>query len=300
MKTLPKNKELCGIILAGGHGSRLSPLTSSVNKHLLPIYDKPMIYFPLSTLMLAGIRDIAIICNSKDINSYTDLMGDGTKLGIQIQYLIQEKPEGIPQAYQIAEKFINNRNISLILGDNLFLGQGLGRTLKEFQNISGASIFAFPVKNPADYGIVELDNETKEIISLSEKPTNSKSNLAIPGLYITDCNAVEISKSLRKSKRGEYEIIDLIQSYLSLEKLHVNLFSRGIGWMDAGTVENLYAASELVRVLQERQGLKFGSPEEVSWQNGWIDDSQLLVLSSKMPDNSYSEYLRNLPEIGKS
>jgi glucose-1-phosphate thymidylyltransferase len=302
MKMIPptSTKELCGIILAGGNGSRLSPLTNSVNKHLLPIYDKPMIYYPLSTLMLSGIQDIAIICSPKDIKNYTDLLGDGRKLGIQIQYLIQEKPDGIPQAYQIAENFIQNRNIALILGDNLFLGQGLGRTLKGFHNILGASIFAFPVKNPADYGIVHMDNDTKEIHFLSEKPSDSKSNLAIPGLYITDSDAIEISKNLRKSKRGEFEIIDVLNSYLKLNKLNVSLFSRGIGWMDAGTVENLYAASELVRVLQERQGLKFGSPEEVSWQNGWIDDLQLVSLTSKMADNTYSEYLRNLPEIGKS
>ena len=300
MINLNEPKEMCGIILAGGSGSRLAPLTSSINKHLLPIYDKPMIYYPLTTLMLSGIRDIAIICRPVDMELYSNLLGNGSKLGIQIQYLKQEEPEGIPQAYQIAENFILGRNITLILGDNLFLGQGLGRTLSESGNLDGATIFAFPVKNPEHYGVVDMDMKMKKINFLSEKPFNSKSNLAIPGLYITDNSAIEISKNLKKSKRGEFEIIDLLQSYLLLGKLNVNLFSRGIGWMDAGTVETLFAASELVRVLQERQGLKFGSPEEVSWQNGWITDSQIITLAEEMANNTYSDYLKNLPIHGKS
>ena len=300
MTNLMQSEDMCGLILAGGSGSRLAPLTKSMNKHLLPIYDKPMIYYPLSTLMLCGIRDIAIICRPIDIAHYSNLLGNGSQLGIQIQYLKQEEPEGIPQAYQIAEKFIRNRNITLILGDNLFLGQGLGRTLSEPNNFDGATIFAFPVKNPEHYGVVDMDVKIKKINFLSEKPSNSKSNLAIPGLYVTDNDAIEISKNLNKSKRGEFEIIDLLESYLLLDKLHVNLFSRGIGWMDAGTVETLFAASELVRVLQERQGLKFGSPEEVSWQNGWITDLQLIALSEAMANNTYSEYLKNLPIFGKS
>ena len=300
MTNLIQPKEMCGIILAGGIGSRLAPLTLSVNKHLLPIYDKPMIYYSLSTLMLSGIRDVAIICRPVDIELYSNLLGNGSKLGIQIQYLNQKEPEGIPQAYQIAANFIRDRNITLILGDNLFLGQGLGRTLKESGNLGGATIFAFPVKNPEQYGIVDMDAQKKKINFLSEKPSKSKSNLAIPGLYITDNSAIEISKNLKKSKRGEFEIIDLLENYLLRDQLHVNLFSRGIGWMDAGTIESLFAASELVRVLQERQGLKFGSPEEVSWQNGWITDSQLILFSEQMPDNTYSDYLKNLPIFGKS
>ncbi len=290
----------CGIILAGGSGSRLSPLTNSVNKHLLPIYDKPMIYYPLCTLMLAGIKDIAIISNPNDHPLYQHLFGTGEQLGIKLTYLTQALPEGIPQAYKIAEKFIEDRNITLILGDNLFLGQGLGRTLRENKKTSGASIFAFPVKDPEKYGIITIDKVSNKIIELKEKPINGNSSLAIPGLYITDSKAIEYSKRLDKSQRGEYEIIDLLRLYLENEELSVNLFSRGIGWMDAGTVESLFSASELVRVLQERQGLKFGSPEEVAWQNDWITDSQLELLISKMPGNSYREYLKNVTSAGKS
>lgn len=290
----------CGIILAGGSGSRLAPLTKSVNKHLLPIYDKPMIYYPLCTLMLAGIQDIAIISNPSDHELYQHLFGTGEQLGITLSYLTQEQPEGIPQAYKIAENFINDRNITLILGDNLFLGQGLGRTLRENKKTIGASIFAFPVREPEKYGIISIDKNSNKVTELNEKPINGNSNLAIPGLYITDFRAIEYSKKLHKSQRGEYEIIDLLRLYLDEDELSVNLFSRGIGWMDAGTVESLFSASELVRVLQERQGLKFGSPEEVAWQNDWITDSQLELLISKMPDNSYREYLKTVTSAGKS
>ena len=291
---------MCGIILAGGSGSRLFPMTVTLNKHLIPIYDKPMIYYPLTTLMLAGIRDIAIICRPQDSNHYKELFGTGEQFGINIDYLKQESPEGIPQAYKIAEKFIGNRNVSLILGDNLFLGQGLGRTLRATLNIEGAQIFAFPVRNPERYGVVNIDRNSKEILELNEKPINSTSNLAIPGLYISDCRVIEFAKKIEKSQRGEFEIIDILREYLKIGEIKLELFSRGIGWMDAGTTETLFAASELVRVLQERQGMKFGSPEEVAWQNGWISDGELDLLINKMPENEYSLYLKNLDTMGKT
>lgn len=291
---------MCGIILAGGSGSRLFPMTVTLNKHLIPIYDKPMIYYPLTTLMLAGIRDIAIICRPQDLHHYKELFGTGEQFGINIDYLKQESPEGIPQAYKIAEKFIGNRNVSLILGDNLFLGQGLGRTLRATLNIEGAQIFAFPVKNPERYGVVNIDRNSKEILELNEKPINSTSNLAIPGLYISDCRVIEFAKKIEKSQRGEFEIIDILREYLKIGEIKLELFSRGIGWMDAGTTETLFAASELVRVLQERQGMKFGSPEEVAWQNGWISDGELELLINKMPENEYSLYLKNLDTMGKT
>ena len=289
-----------GILLAGGLGTRLNPATLAINKHLIPIYDKPMIYYPLTTLMLAGIKDIAIICRPQDLNHYKELFGTGEQFGINIGYLQQESPEGIPQAYKIAEKFIGNRNVSLILGDNLFLGQGLGRTLRATLNIEGAQIFAFPVRNPERYGVVNIDRNSKEILELNEKPINPTSNLAIPGLYISDCRIIEFAKKIEKSQRGEFEIIDVLREYLKIGEIKLELFSRGIGWMDAGTTETLFAASELVRVLQERQGMKFGSPEEVAWQNGWISDSELDLLINKMPENEYSLYLRNLDTIGKT
>ncbi len=291
---------MCGIILAGGSGSRLFPMTITLNKHLIPIYDKPMIYYPLTTLMLAGIRDIAIICRPQDLNHYKELFGTGEQFGINIDYLKQESPEGIPQAYKIAEKFIGNRNVSLILGDNLFLGQGLGRTLRATLNIEGAQIFAFPVRHPERYGVVNIDRNSKEILELNEKPINSTSNLAIPGLYISDCRVIEFAKKIEKSQRGEFEIIDILREYLKIGEIKLELFSRGIGWMDAGTTETLFAASELVRVLQERQGMKFGSPEEVAWQNGWISDGELELLINKMPENEYSLYLKNLDTMGKT
>ena len=298
MKNTQNN--MCGIILAGGSGSRLFPMTVTLNKHLIPIYDKPMIYYPLTTLMLAGIRDIAIICRPQDLNHYKELFGTGEQFGINIGYLKQESPEGIPQAYKIAEKFIGNRNVSLILGDNLFLGQGLGRTLRATLDIEGAQIFAFPVRNPERYGVVNIDRNSKEILELNEKPINSTSNLAIPGLYISDCRVIEFAKKIEKSQRGEYEIIDILRQYLKIGEIKLELFSRGIGWMDAGTTETLFAASELVRVLQERQGMKFGSPEEVAWQNGWISDGELDLLINKMPENEYSLYLKNLDTMGKT
>ncbi|CAB4768960.1 unannotated protein [freshwater metagenome] len=287
-------KECCGIIMAGGNGTRLSPLTISVNKHLLPVYDKPMIYYPLSTLMMSGIRDIAIITRKDDRAAYERLLGSGRQIGISLTYLEQEEPKGIPQAYQISSEFIGNRNVGLILGDNIFLGQGMGNLLKKASQTLHAEIFAFPVKNPEDYGVVVLDEATNKIIKIVEKPKIRQSNLAIPGLYFTNSDVVNRSRNLKTSSRGEFEITDVLNSYLSEDKLEIEIFRRGIGWMDAGSVESLYSAGELIRVLQERQGLRFGSPEEIAWRNGWISSKELLASTSKYGDTSYGVYLNSI------
>ena len=288
------SKECCGIIMAGGNGTRLSPLTISVNKHLLPVYDKPMIYYPLSTLMMSGIRDIAIITRKEDRAAYERLLGSGRQIGISLTYLEQEEPKGIPQAYQISSEFIGNRNVGLILGDNIFLGQGMGNLLKKASQTLHAEIFAFPVKNPEDYGVVVLDEATNKIIKIVEKPKIRQSNLAIPGLYFTNSDVVNRSRDLKASSRGEFEITDVLNSYLSEDKLEIEIFRRGIGWMDAGSIESLYSAGELIRVLQERQGLRFGSPEEIAWRNGWISSKELLASTSKYGDTSYGVYLNSI------
>ena len=280
--------------MAGGNGTRLSPLTISVNKHLLPVYDKPMIYYPLSTLMMSGIRDIAIITRKDDRAAYERLLGSGRQIGISLTYLEQEEPKGIPQAYQISSEFIGNRNVGLILGDNIFLGQGMGNLLKKASQTLHAEIFAFPVKNPEDYGVVVLDEATNKIIKIVEKPKIRQSNLAIPGLYFTNSDVVNRSINLKTSSRGEFEITDVLNSYLSEDKLEIEIFRRGIGWMDAGSVESLYSAGELIRVLQERQGLRFGSPEEIAWRNKWISSEELLASTSKYGDTSYGVYLNSI------
>ena len=284
----------CGIILAGGNGKRLSPLTRSINKHLLPVYDKPMIYYPLSTLMMAGIRDIAIITRKEDLALYSYLLGDGSAYGISLTFIAQNEANGIPEGYVLAKSFIGKRNIALILGDNILLGQGLGKNLEFSTEISGAKIFAFPVNNPQDYGVVTLDSSTGRVISLVEKPINPTSNLAIPGLYFTDNQAVEVAESLSKSARGEFEISDLLNWYLERDQLQVSSFRRGIGWMDAGSVQSLYAASELVSVLQKRQGLRFACPEEIAWGSGWISDAELEKQAFKYVGSDYGSYLMSL------
>jgi glucose-1-phosphate thymidylyltransferase len=284
----------CGIILAGGNGTRLNPLTTVVNKHLLPIYDKPMIFYPLSSLMLAGIRDIAIITRPQDSHLYSQLFSRPEDLGISIKFLIQEKPSGIPDAYIVAKDFIGTRSVTLILGDNLFLGQNLGRTLSNSLVSSGAKIFAFPVSNPKDYGVVSFDKATKKVNQIIEKPNNFVSNLAVPGIYFTDNEVCEIVKSLKASPRGELEIVDLLNIYISRNKLEVEVFQRGIGWMDAGSISSLFEASDLVQVLQRRQGLRFNSPDEIAWRNNWITDSQLAYNANKYAGTEYGDYLTSL------
>ncbi len=280
----------CGIIMAGGTGSRLFPLTTSINKHLIPIYDKPMIYYPLSTLMLAGIKDICLIINKVDEVQFSKLLGNGERFGVSITYLEQTKPSGIPEGYLIAEKFISRRNVVMILGDNVLLGQGMKTILEKAVDIVGAKIFLFPVNQPEKYGVATVDDK-RNIIELQEKPKNPSSNLAIPGIYFTDARAIDFARTLIPSDRGEIEIIDILRKYHSNNELNAEIFQRGIGWMDAGTVESLYEATETVRVLQRRQGLRFACPEEIAWRNGWIDNETLLESIAKFKNTEYGEYL---------
>ena len=282
-----------GILLAGGRGTRLAPTTNVLNKHLIPIYDKPMIYYPLSTLMLCGIREIALITNPEDISVFKKLLGDGSQLGIEITYFNQENPNGLPEAFTITEEYLNGSKSVLILGDNLLVGQGLGRTLETHIGQSGASILALPVNNPEEYGVVEFDQSGK-VISLEEKPKNPKSNFAVPGIYFMDENAPKYAANLKPSSRGELEITDLLRIYLELSQLTVTTISRGTGWMDAGTTETLYAASELVRVLQNRQGYRFNVPEEIAFNRGWIDKNQISNLATLYKNTSYGSYLASL------
>jgi glucose-1-phosphate thymidylyltransferase len=282
-----------GILLAGGRGTRLAPITSVVNKHLIPIYDKPMIFYPLSTLMLCGIREIALITNPDEIGIFKRLLGDGSQLGIEITYFSQENPNGLPEAFTIAKDFLAGSKSVLILGDNLLIGQGLGMTLETHLEKTGASILAFPVNNPQDYGVVEF-NEAGQVISLEEKPENPKSNFAVPGIYFVDETAPELASDLVPSPRGELEITDLLKKYLEAGSLTVTSVRRGTGWMDAGTTESLYAASELVRVLQNRQGFRFNVPEEIAFNKGWISKQQLLTNASRYRNTEYGSYLLSL------
>lgn len=282
-----------GILLAGGRGTRLAPVTNVLNKHLIPIYDKPMIYYPLSTLMLCGIREIALITNPEDLSLFRRLLGDGSQLGIEITYFEQEKPNGLPEAFTITQEYLKGSKSVLILGDNLLIGQGLGMTLESHVGKEGASIFAFPVNNPEEYGVVEFDKKGK-VISLEEKPKNPKSNFAMPGIYFMDENVSKYARDLKPSQRGELEITDLLRVYLELNQLSVTTIRRGTGWMDAGTTESLYAASELVRVLQNRQGYRFNVPEELAFNRGWIDSTQLEKLAQLYKNTSYGSYLSSL------
>ncbi len=284
------NLDSKGLLLAGGRGTRLAPITSVVNKHLLPIYDKPMIYYPLSTLMLSGLQEIAIITNPWDVEVFQKLLGDGSQFGIQLTYLSQQNPNGLPEAFLIAEEFLDGSSSVLALGDNLLIGQGFGRILRGNLGKEGASVFAFPVKNPSDYGVVEFDQNGK-VISLEEKPLKPKSRYAIPGLYFMDAQASDLSRQLKPSSRGELEIVDLLEKYHELGILHVTSLERGTGWLDTGTTDSLFAAAELVRVLQERQGYRISMPEEIALNNGWIDSSQLLKTAMKFKNSSYGNYL---------
>ena len=282
-----------GILLAGGKGTRLSPITNVLNKHLIPIYDKPMIYYPLSTIMMCGIREIAIVTNPEDIYIFKKLLGDGSDLGLELEYFVQEKPNGLPEAFTITEEFVDGCRSILMLGDNLLIGQGLGTTLETHLNKPGASILAFPVTNPQEYGVVEFDSNGK-VVSIEEKPPKPKSHYAIPGIYFMDERAPHFSRSLTPSSRGELEITDLLRCYLSEDQLSVTTIKRGTGWMDAGTTESLYSASELVRVLQNRQGFRFNVPEEIAFNRGWISADDLLRLASRYSMTSYGEYLKTL------
>jgi glucose-1-phosphate thymidylyltransferase len=282
-----------GIVLAGGSGSRLFPTTFVSNKHLLSIFDKPMVYYPIATLMTAGIRDIAIISSPNSINLYSDLLGDGSKLGINLSYLIQVKPEGIAQAFLIAEDFIENNKSALILGDNLFHGSGLGRDLSTNTLVEGAKIFAYPIANPVDYGVVEI-NDLGQVLSIEEKPKLPKSNLAVTGLYFYDNTAVARVKELVPSERGELEITSLNQSYNSDHKLIVKILGRGTTWLDTGTPKQLNDAGNYVRVMQERQGSYIACLEEISLIQNWISDQELSKSIQKHKNSDYGDYLGKL------
>ena len=283
-----------GIILAAGKGTRLHPLTKIMSKQLLPVYDKPMIYYPLSTLMLLGISEILIITNPKDKSMFQNLLEDGSKIGINIQYEVQERPNGIAEAFIIGDKFINNNPVTLILGDNLFYGHGYLDFLRnKSKKIKGATIFGYWIRNPHDYGVVEFDKYNK-VITLEEKPISPKSNYAVPGLYIYDNKVVELSKTLKPSNRGELEITDLNNLYLDKNLLHVELLSRGVAWLDTGTHKSLIEAGKFIETIESRQGLKVGCIEEIAYQLRLINKEKLLEIINKMPKNDYKDYLQSL------
>ncbi|MDB5285686.1 MAG: glucose-phosphate thymidylyltransferase [Mucilaginibacter sp.] len=282
-----------GIILAGGSGTRLYPITKAISKQLMPIYDKPMIYYPLSVLMLAGINEILIITTAEDNPGFVRLLGNGAELGCRFEYAIQEKPNGLAQAFVIGEKFVGNDKVALVLGDNIFYGSGFSKLIQSFNNVNGAAIFAYPVADPERYGVVEFDDNYKAI-SIEEKPANPKSKFAVPGLYFYDNTVVEIAKNIPMSPRGEYEITDVNKVYLEQGNLNVGVMDRGTAWLDTGTFDSLSDATEFVRVIEKRQAKKIGCIEEVAYLMGFINDEQLKVLIAKYLKSGYGAYLQTL------
>jgi glucose-1-phosphate thymidylyltransferase len=282
-----------GIVLAGGTGSRLWPITKGVSKQLLPVYDKPLIHYPLGTLFLAGIREILIITTHEDLPSFMRLLGDGSQYGVAFQYATQEKPSGLAEAFIIGEKFIGNENVALILGDNIFHGVGLGKQLNSIDSNNGATIFAYKVADPERYGVIEFATDGK-VISIEEKPSKPKSSYAVPGLYFYDSQVVEIAKSVKPSARGELEITSINEHYLKAGQLTTKVLERGTVWLDTGTVQSLHAASSYVQIIEERQGSKISCLEEIAWRNGWIDQAQLISISLSYLGNPYGEYLESL------
>lgn len=282
-----------GIILAGGSGTRLHPLTLAVSKQLMPVYDKPMIYYPLSCLMLAGIQEILIISTPHDLPNFKKLLGDGKNLGMSFTYAEQPEPNGLAQAFVIGEEFIGNDKVALILGDNIFYGSGLSETLNKNNDPDGGIIFAYHVHDPERYGVVEFDKD-KKVISIEEKPTQPKSNYAVPGFYFYDNQVVEIAKNLKPSPRGEYEITDVNKAYLEMGKLRTGILSRGTAWLDTGTFASLMQAGQFVQVIEERQGLKVGCIEEIAYTNGFINAAQLEELAKPLLKSGYGSYLMRL------
>ena len=282
-----------GIILAGGTGSRLWPITKGVSKQLLPVYDKPMIHYPLSTLMAAGLRDILIITTPEDSQSFSRLLGDGSAWGMRIEYAVQPKPEGLAQAFLIAEGFLDGDSAALILGDNLFYGPRLGRHLSELTTVSGGHVFAYEVANPSEYGVVEFD-ESGIALSIEEKPAEPKSNFAVPGLYFYDSSVVDVAKVIQPSARGELEITAVNDHYLKAGSLTVTVLERGTAWLDTGTFRSLQDAGEFVRVMEDRTGTKVGCVEEIAWRNGWITNEELVEIASPLVKSGYGAYLFRL------